>query len=230
VIEEDHARVLEERQREVPSRRRASWTSDHLEGPAQEDDLKNESTWSRLHRAGVNGICLALNDRAGAAGEGGEGANIPVVVFDSSLQGEEHVSYVATDNVAAGKLGGERLVKSLGGKGNVVLLRYLEGSASTNQREQGFMDALKAATDIKVVSDNQYGGATTESASSASESLLVAHGADKGELAGVFCPNESTTFGMLLALRKLGLAGKVKLVGFDASENSWPGDRRPHRR
>jgi len=145
-------------------------------------------------------------------------AGIPVLVFDSALQGEEHVSYVATDNVAAGKLGGERLAKALGGKGNVVLLRYVEGSASTAQREQGFLDAMKAAPDIKVVSSDQYGGATTESASGKSETLLAAQGADKGNVAGVFCPNESTTFGMLLALDKLNLGGKVKLVGFDASE------------
>ena len=77
---------------------------------------------------------------------------------------------------------------------------------------------MKAASGIKVVSDNQYGGATTESAMAASETLLLAQGGDKGEVAGVFCPNESTTFGMLRALEKLGLAGKVKLVGFDASE------------
>ena len=37
---------------------------------------------------------------------------------------------------------------------------------------------------------------------------------------GVFCPNESSTYGMLLALRQAGLlegAGKIRLVGFDAS-------------
>jgi ribose transport system substrate-binding protein len=34
---------------------------------------------------------------------------------------------------------------------------------------------------------------------------------------GVFCPNESSTFGMLLALRQAGLNGKIKFVGFDAT-------------
>ena len=42
---------------------------------------------------------------------------------------------------------------------------------------------------------------------------------------GVFCPNESTTFGMLLALDRLGLAEKVKLVGFDASQKLVAGLR-----
>jgi ribose transport system substrate-binding protein len=190
-------------------------------GPLKEDDLQEQvDIVEGFVAQGVSGIVLApLNDKGLVAPvTSAKTAGIPVVVFDSALQGEEHVSYVATDNVAAGKLGGEKLGKLLGGKGNVILLRYLEGSASTNQREQGFLEAMKAFPDLKVVSDNQYGGATTESASAASESLLVAQGADKDNVAGVFCPNESTTFGMLLALERTKLAGKIKLVGFDASD------------
>jgi ribose transport system substrate-binding protein len=100
----------------------------------------------------------------------------------------------------------------------VVLLRYQEGSASTTHREQGFVEALEANAGIQVVSDNQFGGATTESAFSTSETLLSAQKAGEGGVDGIFCPNESTTFGMLLALQKLGLAGKIKLVGFDSSQ------------
>ncbi len=200
-------------------------------GPLKEDDLKEQVGIVEsfiAHR--VNGIVLApLNDKGLLPPvKAAKRAHIPVVIFDSALQGDEHASYVATDNVAAGKLAGERLAKLTEARGNVLLLRYLEGSASTSQREQGFIDALKSAADLKLVSDNQYGGATTESAFSTSESLLLAKGADKGEVAGVFCPNESTTFGMLLALRKLGLAGKVKLVGFDASEKLVAGLREEH--
>ena len=80
------------------------------------------------------------------------------------------------------------------------------------------MAEIHPAEGIEVVSDNQYGGATTESAFAASENLLLAQKAADGGVQGVFCPNESTTFGMLLALEKLGLAGKVKFIGFDASE------------
>lgn len=190
-------------------------------GPLKEDDLKEQvDIVGSFVGQKVSGIVLApLNDKGLVAPvKDAKAAGIPVVVFDSALQGEEHVSFVATDNFAAGKLAGERMIKLLGGKGNVALLRYLEGSASTNQREQGFLEAMKGAAEIKVVSDNQYGGATTESASKVAEGLLIAQGADKDQLGGVFCPNESSTFGMLLALDRLKLAKKVKLVGFDASE------------
>jgi ribose transport system substrate-binding protein len=80
------------------------------------------------------------------------------------------------------------------------------------------LDAIKAHSGITVLSENQYGGATTETANAKSESLLAAQKADAGNVQGVFCPNESTTFGMLLALRKMGLNGKVKFIGFDSSD------------
>ncbi|MBI4956764.1 MAG: substrate-binding domain-containing protein [Myxococcales bacterium] len=191
-------------------------------GPLKEDDLKEQiGIVEGFAAEGVSGIVLApLNDKALATSvKNAVRAGVPVVVFDSGLTGEEHASFVATNNKVAGKLAGERLGKLVAGaeKKNVLLLRYLEGSASTSEREAGFLEGIGSSEGVKVASDNQYGGATTESAMAASESLLLAQGADKGEVAGVFCPNESTTFGMLLALRKLGLAGKVKLVGFDAS-------------
>ena len=197
-------------------------------GPLKEDDLKEQADIVESFVAEkISGIVLApLHDKGLVAPvKLAKDAGIPTVIFDSALQGGDPVSFVATDNVAAGKLGGERLVKLLGGKGNVIVLRYQEGSASTSAREEGCLGALKAATDLKIVSDNQFAGATTESASKAAETLLVAQGADKDQVQGVFCPNESTTFGMLLALDRLGLAGKVKLVGFDSSEKLVAGLR-----
>jgi ribose transport system substrate-binding protein len=190
-------------------------------GPLKEDDLKAQIDVVQSFTAqGITGIVLApLNDKGlTGAVKGAVGAKIPVVIFDSDLQGKDHISFVATDNKVAGSLAGEHLQKLLGGKGKVILLRYQEGSASTANREQGFLEAIKKYPDIQLVSDNQYGGATTESALSASENLLTAQKARDGGVDGIFCPNESTTFGMLRALQNAGLAGKIKLVGFDSSE------------
>jgi ribose transport system substrate-binding protein len=153
---------------------------------------------------------------------------IPVVIFDSDLQGKDHTSFVATDNFAAGRIAGEEMVRLLGGSGNVVLLRYSEGSASTTNRENGFLDVVKKNPGIKIVSDNQYGGATTETAHSTSENLLSATKAGDGRVDGIFCPNESTTFGMLLALEKTGIAGKVKFIGFDSSAKLVEGLKQGH--
>lgn len=190
-------------------------------GPIKEDDLKAQiDVVNTFVAQGVSGIVLApLNDGAlRAPVRAAREAKIPVVVFDSDLQGDDHVSFVATDNEAAGRLAAGAMAKATGGKGSVVVLRYQEGSASTQNRERGFLDAVRAAPGLALVSDNQYGGATTESAFQKSESLLLAHKAQAGGVDGAFTPNESTTFGMLQALRKSGLNKKVKLVGFDASD------------
>jgi ribose transport system substrate-binding protein len=190
-------------------------------GPLKEDDLKAQIDVVQSFTAQkVNGIVVAPLSDKGLLGsvKAAVDAKIPVVVFDSDLQGDAHTSFVATDNFAAGKMAGEHMAKLLGEKGNVVLLRYQEGSASTTNRENGFLDAIRAHPGIKLVSDNRYGGATTETAFQASESLLSAQKASSGEVQGVFAPNESTTFGMLLALKKANVNRKVKLVGFDASE------------
>jgi ribose transport system substrate-binding protein len=197
-------------------------------GPLKEDDLKAQiDVVQAFVTQGVSGIVLApLNDAAlRAPVREAVRSKIPVVVFDSDLQGEDHASFVATDNYAAGKLAGEHMAKVLGDKGNIVVLRYQEGSASTQNREKGFLDAVKAHPGLKVISENQYGGATTESAFAKSESLLLAQKAASGNVQGIFAPNESTTFGMLRALKQGGLAKKMQFIGFDSSDKLVAGLR-----
>jgi ribose transport system substrate-binding protein len=190
-------------------------------GPLKEDDLKSQIDLVQSFTAQrVSGIVLApLNDTALASSvKAAVRAGVPVVIFDSDLKGEDHVSFVATDNRAAGRLAGEQMAKLLGGKGNLVVLRYQEGSASTNHREEGFLEAVRKHPELTLKSDRRYGGATVESAFSASENLLLAQNAAAGEISGIFTPNESTTFGMLLALDKGKQAGKIRFIGFDSSD------------
>jgi ribose transport system substrate-binding protein len=189
-------------------------------GPLREDDLKQQIDLVQSFVAqSVSGIVLAPLSDKGLIGsvKAATDARVPVVVFDSDLAGGPYVSFVATDNEVAGKLGADELARRMG-TGNVVVLMYQEGSASTSNREKGFLAAIGAHAGAHVISDSQYGGPTVESAEKASENLLAATKADSGGVQGIFTPNESTTFGMLLALRKAGLAGKVHFVGFDASE------------
>ena len=141
---------------------------------------------------------------------------IPVVVIDSALKGEpgtDFVSFVATDNHAGGKMAAEELLKLLNGKGKVILIRGQEGTASTTAREEGFLEEIKKHPDIQILLDNRYAGNTAAEAQTTVMNLM-----DKIRQAdGMFCPNEGTTFGTLLALRQAHLAGKIKLVGFDTS-------------
>ena len=116
-------------------------------------------------------------------------------------------------------MGGEYLGKLLGGKGNVILLRHAVGSASTEEREAGFLEVIKTKfPEIKILSSDQYAGATRETAYQASQNLLNRFGNDVN---GIFCPNEPPTVAMAKALREIGKAGgKVKMVGFDSGTQS----------
>jgi len=186
-------------------------------GPQKEDDRAQQITVVEdVISRGVKGIVLApLDDRAltspvrDAARE-----NIPVIIIDSGLQGQDYVSFVATDNYKGGVLAARRLGELLKGKGDIFLIRYQEGSASTMERERGFLETVrKEFPGLRFLVKDQYAGATTETALQLAENLLGRF----PKVQGIFCPNESSTFGMLRALQEYGLAGKIFFVGFDSS-------------
>ena len=188
------------------------------QGPVREDDRSAQiRVVEDMITRGVAGIVLApLDDTALARpAEEAKREGIPIVIIDSGIQWDGRVSFVATDNHRGGALAAERLGELLGGTGNVVVMRYQEGSASTMEREAGFLETIaERFPNITIVSSNQYGGATTETAYATAENLLVSH----PDVQGIFTPNESTTFGMLRALEDGRKAGEVQLVGFDSSD------------
>jgi ribose transport system substrate-binding protein len=191
-------------------------------GPLREDDRDQQiQVVENFMTRHVSAIVLAPLDYQALVRpvQNAVKAGVPVVVMDSDLKSDQYVSFVATDNYKGGQLAGEHMGKLLGGKGNVILLRYAVGSASTEARESGFLDVLKSKyPDIKVISSDQHAGATRELAYQASQNLLNRFGR---EVNGIFCPCEPPTIAMTKALRDLGLAGgKVKMVGFDAGSQS----------
>ena len=190
-------------------------------GPLREDDRDQQiQVVENFTSRKVSGIVLApldsqalVNPVASAVQSG-----VPVIVMDSGLKSDKQISFIATDNFKGGQLAGEHLAKLLGGKGNVILLRYAVGSASTEEREKGFLEALGKFPDLKLISADQYAGPTRETSYQASQNLLNRFGNDVN---GIFCVNENSTIGMTKALRDIGKAGgKVKMIGFDSGSQS----------
>lgn len=200
-----------------------------FKGPLKEDDREDQiKVVEDFTTSKVSGIVLApLDDTAlRVPVTNAQQSGVPVLIIDSALKDVETVSFVATDNYIAGKKGGEQMIKSVEAKlagmnrsRRLILLRYQEGSASTAERERGFIDAIKANPNFQIISDNRYAGATTETAQKEGENLIARFKNPDGtfQADGIFCPNESSAFGMLRALQDAGLAGKVTFVGFDSS-------------
>ena len=191
------------------------------QGPLREDDrdaqIQVVENFVTRHVAGI--VLAPLDSRALIAPvDSAIAAGIPVVIVDSGLE-KPTVSFVATDNHAGGVLAARRLSELLGDKGNVILLSYQVGSASTEEREKGFLNEIaKAHSNVVVISATEYAGATRDTAYRVSQALLNRFG---DQVDGIFAVNESATIGMTLALREIGKGGgQVKMIGFDAGTQS----------
>jgi ribose transport system substrate-binding protein len=164
----------------------------------------------------VDGLAIAaternaLNhslDRAAAAG-------IPVTIFDSGVDSKNFMTFVATDNVEAGRLAGRQMALLLKGKGKVAMVLHAPGSFSTMDRETGFKEALtRDFPELHIIAE-QYSGGDRAKAMQVAEDILTAH----PEIEGIFASSEPCAVGAAQALKARSLAGRVKLIGFDASE------------
>lgn len=187
-------------------------------GPAREDDRDEQiKVVEGFLSRGIDAIVIAPLDATALVAplRDAKAAGIPVVIIDSGIEWEGYDSFAATNNRLGGQLAAKTLGEELGGKGKVLMMRYLEGSASTTNREEGFLETLvRDFPDIEIVSSDQYGGATAESCQRTAEDLLNRY----TEIDGIFVPNESSTVAFVNALASLDLPADTRLVGFDASQ------------
>jgi len=141
-------------------------------------------------------------------------AGIPVTVFDSGVNVEDYVTFVATDNHGAGVTGARELAKLVGGKGKVAMVMHKPGGTSTVLREQGFeATASKEFPEMRIAA-KQYGMSDRAKARAAAENILTAH----PDLNGMFASSEASSLGAIQAIDSRGLRGKVKLITFDFSD------------
>jgi ribose transport system substrate-binding protein len=187
-------------------------------GPSSENDRAGQKqVVQQFTNAGVAGILLAPTDSRALAAEvrTATAKGLPVLIFDSAVEGEagkDYVSFVATDNSAAGRLGGKHLMELVGAGGKTICFRHMEGHESTTKREDGAIEEMKAGG-AKILSDDRYTGDSPAAAQNTALNMIdVIRDAD-----GIFASNQTASEGLLLALRKRNLAGKVKFIGFDSS-------------
>jgi ribose transport system substrate-binding protein len=161
------------------------------------------------------GIVLAPVDRHAlvAVVERAAREGIPVSIFDSAIDTDCVISYVATDNTEGGRIAARRLGEVVVGKGKAAIIGFMPGSASTMEREDGFQDEMRNRFPGIEIVGMQFGMADRAKAMAQTENILTAH----PDLAGLFADNESSSSGAVQAL-KARHSSNVKLVAFDASD------------
>jgi ribose transport system substrate-binding protein len=186
-------------------------------GPASETDIAGQiNIVEDMINQKVDGIVLAPShgDSLVPMVERAQKQGIPVTIFDSGISTQNYLSYVSTDNRQGGVVAAKRLAEKLGGKGKAAILGVKKGSVSTDEREEGFRETIaKEFPGITLVPIIFYGEANAAKSLAVAEDLLTSH----ADLTGMFASNESSTVGAVRAIRQRNLAGKVTLVGFDAT-------------
>lgn len=189
--------------------------------PNEKQEHEQRKIAETLISQDVDGICLAPINRTigGDIVTTAKRKGIPTVIFDSGIDDDsEIVSYVATNNLNGGKIAGERLATIMKKKGGVILLRYQQGSESTEQREKGFLETIAKYPDIEVLSETERIDSDVAAAKKASGVLLKKY---KDKVTGVFTVCEPNNKGMSLAMAELVKAGDlkpntIKFVAFDS--------------
>jgi ribose transport system substrate-binding protein len=178
--------------------------------------LQQMSVVEQCIAEGVSGIVLAPLDKDSLAMSVAKATKkkIPVMIFDSPIKGtvgKDFISFAGIDNKKAGNLAGEQLAKLLRGSGKVVMIRAAASQSNLLDREEGFLKTMSKYKNIHLIEKSHY--VTGTEVEVMDDCLKIT---DKlREADGIFCSYEQSTIGMLLTLRKLDLAGKVKFVGFD---------------
>ena len=187
------------------------------EGPSEETDYTTQiGIVERMISSGVDGLVVAPTNAGRLANvvEKAAEAGIPVTIFDSAVQSERFVSFVATNNYNAGLTAGKRMGEALDGKGKVAVVKMVRGSESTSQRERGFEDALAEFPGVEIVAE-RFCQAQRQTANLVTQEMLSEH----EDLSGIFASAEPATLGAADALKERGLAGAPKLVGFDFADS-----------
>ena len=198
-------------------------------GPDSETNHSQQADMvDNMVNRGVDGVVLAPTnvDALVRPVESAVARGVPVVLIDSTLKSDKPISVISTDNYAAGAQAAKALVAAIGSNrpngGKVVMLRFLEGSGSTEAREQGFIDAIKSAGLELVEQAYTKGGGSTTDAADTSDALLrrITKGG-KVAVDGIFASNQPTAIGMLGKIEQFRAQGIVidcPFVGFDAHE------------
>jgi ribose transport system substrate-binding protein len=165
----------------------------------------------------VDGIAIAATERKALAGVVNRAidAGIPVTVFDSGLETDRYLSYVATDNLEAGRMAARKLAELMGsGRKQVGVVMHAPGSESTMDRERGFTEVIgRDFPNITIVA-TQFGMSDRAKARAAAENILTAHPG----LDGLFASSEPSAVGASAAIKARELTQQVALVAFDASD------------
>lgn len=186
-------------------------------GPTQETDIAGQIAIIEDYiNKGIDAIVLAACDAQGLIPvlEKAKQKGIPVITIDSGVDSDLPISFIATDNILAAQKAAQQLAELIGTKGKVTCIPFVPGAATSNWREQGFVEEIKKYPDIELL-PIRYSQSEVAVGMAVTEDIITGH----PDIKGIFAANEAGTIGVIQALKTKNKIGQVKVVGFDAAPN-----------
>jgi ribose transport system substrate-binding protein len=136
----------------------------------------------------------------------------PVISIDSQIKSTKVKSFIGANNVDAGKKAGEKLIELTGETSQIGIIGVAQGASNSDQREEGLMDVIKQHPDVEIAA-RENGNSDPKLAAELANKMIAAH----PQLNGIVALNEASSVGVAMEIQRLGLAGQVKVIGFDSS-------------
>lgn len=185
-------------------------------GPDTETDVEQQVT--QLQTAldkQPDALALAALDSKAATPllQQAQSNGIPVVAFDSGVDGDIPVTTVATDNKAAAAEAAKHVADSIDHKGEVAIVTHSETAATGVDRRDGFVEYMEEnEPDIEIVAQQNADGDQAESAD-ATKAILQSN----KDIDAIYGTNEGAAIGVVQGVKELG-NDDIKVVGFDSGK------------
>ena len=184
-----------------------------VQGPERFDFTLQTPILQAVVQAQPDGIVMAPNDVQAmiAPIQAVVDAGIPVLCVDTTINSDIQIADVSSDNIEGGRIAARALAETLGNSGKVYVINVKPGISTTDQREQGFREAIAEFPDIEYLGQDYC----DDNAAIATELATTKLQAEP-DLKGIFGTNLFAAQGAAAGVRQAGKQGEVRIVGFDA--------------
>lgn len=141
-------------------------------------------------------------------------ANIPIIAFDSGLDGDIPLTTVSTDNYSAAAMAADKMAEAIGEEGEIGIICQDYVSVTGISRQDGFSTRIaEKYPKIKIV-DIKYGYGDHDKSKNLVTQMITVH----PNMKGIFATNEGSAIGLINCIVENKLEGKLVLVGYDAGK------------
>jgi ribose transport system substrate-binding protein len=188
----------------------------HVGAPSNEQDIQGQVNLinEALQQGKADALVLAATDSV-AVSTAIERIGLlhpPVISIDSEIKSPQVKSFIGANNVDAGKKVGEKMIELTGETGRVAIIGFVQEGSNSDLREAGLLNVMKQHPDVHVIA-REYVIPDHNLAADLANKVISTH----SELDGIIALNEASTIGVAKEVQRLGLVGKVKVIGFDSS-------------